>query len=125
MNNWKRRWQGILLGALLLSSSWAEAAPIEMQVVEGDVRSVLLSLARTAHENIVLDDSVAGTVTQDEVGHCQRRHQTWDGKHQKVHLQRQGGGHQRPGKQFKCAHDASSCGGTAVEGRLLNARRGV
>lgn len=63
MNNWKRRWQGILLGALLLSSSWAEAAPIEMQVVEGDVRSVLLSLARTAHENIVLDDSVAGTVT--------------------------------------------------------------
>lgn len=63
MNSWKRGWQAILLGALLLGSSWAEAAPIEMQVVEGDVRSVLLSLARTAHENIVLDDSVAGTVT--------------------------------------------------------------
>lgn len=63
MNSWKRGWQGILLGALLLGGSWVEAAPIEMQVVEGDVRSVLLSLARTAHENIVLDDSVAGTVT--------------------------------------------------------------
>ena len=63
MNSWKRGWQGILLGALLLGGSWGEAAPIEMQVVEGDVRSVLLSLARTAHENIVLDDSVAGTVT--------------------------------------------------------------
>ena len=63
MNSWKRGWQAILLGALLLGSSWAEAVPIEMQVVEGDVRSVLLSLARTAHENIVLDDSVAGTVT--------------------------------------------------------------
>lgn len=61
--NWKRGWQGILFGALLLGSSWAEAAPIEMQVVEGDVRSVLLSLARAAHENIVLDDSVEGTVT--------------------------------------------------------------
>lgn len=62
---WKKRVLAGILGIALMPcfSLQAEAAPIAMQVVEGDVRSVLLTLARAGHENIVLDDSVAGTVT--------------------------------------------------------------
>lgn len=57
---------GIFGAGMLLTPSFsgtAQAAPVNMQVVEGDVRSVLLTLARAGHENIVLDDSVGGTVT--------------------------------------------------------------
>ena len=64
--NWTKRLGRIMFGTVLLGrflTGGVEAAPIEMQVVEGDVRSVLMSLARAGHENIVLDDSVAGTVT--------------------------------------------------------------
>lgn len=64
--NWTKRIGRIMFGTVLLGrflTGGVEAAPIEMQVVEGDVRSVLMSLARAGHENIVLDDSVAGTVT--------------------------------------------------------------
>lgn len=41
----------------------AEAAPISFQAVDADVRSVLMSAARMGHFNLVLDDSVKGTVT--------------------------------------------------------------
>lgn len=41
----------------------AEAAPIHVQVVQGDVRSVLLSAARMGHFNLVMDDEVSGSVT--------------------------------------------------------------
>ena len=41
----------------------AEGAPISFQVVDADVRSVLMSAARMGHFNLVLDDSVQGTVT--------------------------------------------------------------
>lgn len=64
--NWTKRIGRVMFGTVLLGrflTGGVEAAPIEMQVVEGDVRSVLMSLARASHENIVLDDSVAGTVT--------------------------------------------------------------
>ena len=64
--NWTKRIGRIMFGTVLLGrflTGGVEAAPIEMQVVEGDVRSVLMSLARAGHENIVFDDSVAGTVT--------------------------------------------------------------
>ena len=64
--NWTKRIGRVMFGTVLLGrflTGGVEAAPIEMQVVEGDVRSVLMSLARAGHENIVLDDSVAGTVT--------------------------------------------------------------
>ena len=40
-----------------------EAAPISFQAVDADVRSVLMSAARMGHFNLVLDDSVKGTVT--------------------------------------------------------------
>ncbi len=64
---WKKMIQMSILGMgisiLPFFPMQAEAAPIAMQVVEGDVRSVLMTLARAGHENIVLDDSVAGTVT--------------------------------------------------------------
>lgn len=63
---WKKMiFAGFLTGVFLMPffSVRAEAAPIAMRVVEGDVRSVLLTLARAGHENIVLDDSVTGTIT--------------------------------------------------------------
>lgn len=41
----------------------AEAAPIHVQVVQGDVRSVLLSAARMGHFNLVMDDEIRGSVT--------------------------------------------------------------
>ena len=40
-----------------------EAAPVRMQVVDGDVRAVLLSTARLGGLELVLDDAVAGQVT--------------------------------------------------------------
>ena len=40
-----------------------EAAPVRMQVVDGDVRAVLLSAARLGGFELVLDDTVAGKVT--------------------------------------------------------------
>lgn len=44
-------------------AAMAEAAPIRVQVVQGDVRSVLLSAARMGSFNLVLDDAVSGSVT--------------------------------------------------------------
>ncbi len=49
-----------------ITFSWASAvhgAPMDISVVDGDVRSVLLSAARMGGFNVVLDDSVGGTVT--------------------------------------------------------------
>ena len=40
-----------------------EAAPVRMQVVDGDVRAVLASAARMGGMGLVLDDSVQGTIT--------------------------------------------------------------
>jgi type IV pilus assembly protein PilQ len=53
---------------LFLLGSWygafsVEAAPVRMQVVEGDVRAVLLSAARLGGLELVLDDTVTGQVT--------------------------------------------------------------
>ena len=71
MGFWGRqclRWKALALGILAFCSvegAWpvAEAAPISFQVVDGDVRSVLMTVARMGHFNLVLDDSVQGTVT--------------------------------------------------------------
>lgn len=71
MGFWGRqclRWKALALGMLAFCSvegAWpaVEAAPISFQVVDGDVRSVLMSVARMGHFNLVLDDSVQGTVT--------------------------------------------------------------
>lgn len=43
----------------------ARAEPISFRVVDGDVRSVLMTVARMGKFNLVLDDSVRGTVTLD------------------------------------------------------------
>lgn len=40
-----------------------QAEPISFRVVDGDVRSVLMTAARMGNFNLVLDDSVQGTVT--------------------------------------------------------------
>lgn len=68
---WKKRcWKdrAMVLGILAMLSvdgayREAEATPISLQVVDGDVRSVLMSAARMGKFNLVLDDSVQGTVT--------------------------------------------------------------
>ncbi len=54
-----------MLAMLSVDGAWptAEAAPLSLQVTDGDVRSVLMSVARMGHFNLVLDDSVQGTVT--------------------------------------------------------------
>ena len=57
----------IVMGLFLLGSWYGafsvEAAPVRMQVVEGDVRAVLLSAARLGGLELVLDDTVTGQVT--------------------------------------------------------------
>lgn len=59
-------WNRLLVGMLVLFPWWfccVEAAPMNVRVVNGDVRSVLFSAARMGHFNLVLDDEVQGTVT--------------------------------------------------------------
>jgi type IV pilus assembly protein PilQ len=55
----------IVMGLCLLVSLSerlsVEAAPVRMQVVDGDVRAVLLSAARLGGLELVLDDTVSGT----------------------------------------------------------------
>ncbi len=61
---WRGRTVPLLLGLLIFSfTEVTEAAPMDLSVVDGDVRSVLLSAARMGGFNLVLDDSVSGTVT--------------------------------------------------------------
>lgn len=52
--------QGMIFSLLL---SGAKAEPMQVQVVDGDVRAVLLSAARMGNFNLVLDDAVTGAVT--------------------------------------------------------------
>ncbi len=66
-----RKWN-LIIGSCLLTASvfgasvlQAEAAPMRVQVVDGDVRAVLLSAARLGGVDLVLADDVKGTVTVD------------------------------------------------------------
>ena len=63
--NWQKVFLGMGSGAVMLCSmaAMAEAAPIHVQVANGDVRSVLLSAARMGGFNLVMDDEVSGSVT--------------------------------------------------------------
>ncbi len=62
-----KRWRFMVLAVCMWIAvdgfSHALAAPISMQVAEADVRSVLMSAARMGGFNVVLDDSVQGTIT--------------------------------------------------------------
>ena len=62
---WKKigLWMALLAGWLGMVCGTASAAPVTMQVADGDVRSALLSAARVGGINLVLDGSVDGTVT--------------------------------------------------------------
>jgi len=51
------------MGGMIFSMASVHAAPMDLSVVDGDVRSVLLSAARMGGFNVVLDDSVTGLVT--------------------------------------------------------------
>lgn len=68
MNKWQKGKAGVIGAAvffLLLPLGRLAASPMRVQVVNGDVRSVLLSAAKIGHFNLVLDDEVKGTVTLD------------------------------------------------------------
>ena len=54
---------GFLLVSLFARLPAAAAEPVSMQVVGGDVRQVMLSLARLGNLSLVMDDDVAGAVT--------------------------------------------------------------
>ncbi|MBR2214414.1 MAG: type II secretion system protein GspD [Selenomonadaceae bacterium] len=53
----------LLWGLIFFSGHAALASPVTLKVVDGDVRGVLLSTARLGNLNLVLDDSVQGTIT--------------------------------------------------------------
>ena len=53
---------GITAAALLLTAS-ASAAPVSIDVAGGDVRSVLLAVARMGQLPLIVDDGITGTVT--------------------------------------------------------------
>ena len=67
-----KKWQngkalvtGVFVFLALFPMGRLAASPMRVQVVNGDVRSVLLSAAKMGHFNLVLDDEVKGTVTLD------------------------------------------------------------
>lgn len=67
-----KKWQngkvlvtGVVVFLALFPMGRLAASPMRVQVVNGDVRSVLLSAAKMGHFNLVLDDEVKGTVTLD------------------------------------------------------------
>ena len=51
-----------LFGAVLIAAS-AEAAPVTLHVVDGDVRSVLVSVAQLGGLDVIVDESVRGKIT--------------------------------------------------------------
>ncbi|GAA0203886.1 type II secretion system protein GspD [Selenomonas dianae] len=64
-----RRWMmTALLICLLLATKHTAAAPVTIDVMGGDVRSVLLAVARMGEIPLVVDDSVTGTVTAHLTG---------------------------------------------------------
>lgn len=57
----KKLWLTLFCWSLWLAQ--ASATPLHMQVVDADVRSVLMSAARLGGFNLICDQSVAGTIT--------------------------------------------------------------
>ncbi len=53
----------LIAASLIFSMTDVKAEPMDISVVDGDVRSVLLSAARMGGFNVVMDDSVDGRVT--------------------------------------------------------------
>ncbi|MFC2729530.1 MAG: secretin N-terminal domain-containing protein [Centipeda sp. (in: firmicutes)] len=64
-----KRWMmmAVLAGSLFLPGS-AAAAPVTIDVTGGDVRAVLLAVARMGSLPLIVDDSVTGTVTAHLTG---------------------------------------------------------
>lgn len=54
---------GLVLMLCVYSSAWANMQPITMNIVNGEVRDVLTALADIGNINLVLDDSVTGSIT--------------------------------------------------------------
>ncbi len=75
MNKWQIG-KVIVVGAVmifvLLPVARLAASPMRVQVVNGDVRAVLLSAAKMGHFNLVLDDDVKGTVTLNMIEEPER-----------------------------------------------------
>lgn len=60
---------GCITGLCVLTAFPAVASPVSMQVVDGDVRSVLAAVARSGDLGIIVDESVKGklTISLDEI----------------------------------------------------------
>ena len=64
-----KRWMmTTVLTWMLLMSPPAEASPVAIDVTGGDVRTVLLAVARMGDIPLIVDDSVTGTVTAHLMG---------------------------------------------------------
>ncbi len=63
MRVFERSLYAFILLCMMFSMTVVHAEPMDISVVDGDVRSVLLSAARMGGFNVVLDDSVDGKVT--------------------------------------------------------------
>lgn len=67
-----KRWMmmAVIAGSLFLPGS-AAAAPVTIDVTGGDVRAVLLAVARMGSLPLIVDDSVTGTVTAHLTGEAE------------------------------------------------------
>ena len=67
-----KRWMMtvVLTGAILLPAP-ASAAPVTVDVTGGDVRAVLLAVARMGNLPLIVDDGVTGTVTAHLTGEAE------------------------------------------------------
>lgn len=67
-----KRWMmtAVLTGAILLPAP-ASAAPVTVDVTGGDVRAVLLAVARMGNLPLIVDDGVTGTVTAHLTGEAE------------------------------------------------------
>ena len=67
-----KRWMmtAVLTGTILLSAP-ASAAPVTVDVTGGDVRAVLLAVARMGNLPLIVDDGVTGTVTAHLTGEAE------------------------------------------------------
>ena len=59
------------LVCMMLLSVPAAAAPVTINVTGGDVRTVLLAVARMGNLPLIVDDSVTGTVTAHLTGEAE------------------------------------------------------
>ncbi len=63
MEAFGKKLSALIAGSMIFSMTAVHAEPMDISVIDGDVRAVLLSAARMGGFNVVMDDSVDGKVT--------------------------------------------------------------